>query len=264
MHTPLTDTLSTEILDQLPMGVIVFSDDKIHWVNRWLLSRLQSAPEALLGLSKEKAADTDFSALFSNEETLRLSDSNSHIYWLNRQQHFSSGYKIHYFQDISSLMQVIEERNQLRAKTTTQQAKEPSTGLLNEQAILQALTLQVSRSRRYQNPLSLIELSISTQAGTACSATESLSVSRLLKDQLRWADQIGLLSENQFLIILPETSRTDALKLISKLREAEGGLFAQGSTIQSAFTTEEWVKGDDSRKLLQRLKKRKAQSDVQS
>jgi GGDEF domain-containing protein len=245
------------------MGVIVFSDDKIHWINHWLLNRLQSHSEALLGLSKEKALDSDFSALFSDEETLRLSDSSNHVYWLNRQQHFSGEYKIHYFQDITSLMQVIEERNQLRAKCTAQQVKEPSAGLLNEQAILQALTLQVGRSRRYQNPLSVIELSISTQTGKACGTDESLAVSRLLKDQLRWADQIGLLSEGQFLIILPETSRADALKLIRKLREAEGGLLAQNSTIHSTFTTEEWVKGDDSRKLLKRLKERKAQADAQ-
>jgi GGDEF domain-containing protein len=264
MDGQLESSVSNRVLGNLPMGIIVFSDANIHWVNSWLLEKLQTSLDSLVGLSKSESIETDFAALFGSDETLRLTDSDDQIVWLYREKSASDNYEIHYFQDITSLMQVIEERKQLRLEAAVQQIKDPATGLLNEAAILQALDLQVSRSRRYQNPLSVIELSISTKNGTPCDKKQIQSTSNLLKDQLRWADQVGFLNKSTFLILLPETSKTDTQQLIDKLCRAEESPLAPESQITPLFKIEEWVKGDDPRKLLRRLKESSPISNLNS
>ncbi len=254
MDGQLKPSISNKVLGNLPMGIVVFDDDKIHWVNGWLLEKLQTSLDTLVGLSQSQAVETDFAALFGSDETLRLTGSADQTIWLYRERSFSEHCEIHYFQDITSLMQVIEERKQLRLEAEAQQIKDPATGLLNEAAIMQALDLQVSRSRRYQNPLSLIELSISRKKGGACDKRQILSTSSLLKDQLRWADQVGFLNKSTFLILLPETSKEDVQQLVDKLCRAEGSPLAPDSGITPLFKIEEWAKGDDPRKLLKRLK----------
>lgn len=254
MDTRLSSADLDKILENLPMGIVIFNDEKIHWVNGWLLKRLQTTLDSLVGISKEQAIQSDFAALFGDDETLRLTDSENQTSWLYRQISHATEFETHYFQDITSLMQVIEDRNQLRLEAAAQRIKDPATGLLNKQAILQALDLQVSRSRRYQNRLSVIELSTTTPTGELCDKSQVLAMSNLLKDQLRWADQVGFLDTSTFLIILPETSQSDAQQLVHKLHRADGGPLVQDSGIASRFMIEEWAKGDDPRKLLKRLK----------
>ena len=257
MSTQLAPAILNKTLDNLPMGITIFSDGKIHWVNGWLLKKLQTSLDCLVGLSKAQATKTDFAALFGDDETLRLTNSENQTYWLYRETSSSQEHEIHYFQDITSLMLVIEDRNQLRLEAAAQSIKDPATGLLNKSAILQALDLQVSRSRRYQNPLSVVKLSLSTADGNPCDKKQIQATSNLLKDQIRWADQVGFLDKSAFLIILPETSQADAQQLVRKLCCAEKSPLSQDSGITSTFTIEEWIKGDDPRKLLKRLKESK-------
>jgi GGDEF domain-containing protein len=90
----------------------------------------------------------------------------------------------------------------------------------------------------------------------------TLSVSRFLRDRLRWVDQIARWEDQLFLLVLPETSESDARGLLNKiaaeqdymvLPEALGKLRPQ-----LTFGMACWTKGDDIRTLL-----RKALHDLQ-
>ena len=89
------------------------------------------------------------------------------------------------------------------------------TGLPNRRAISQAPELQISRSRRHRNPLSVVLVHIGLQDDQVELLRDSadplvLGVSRFLRDRLRWVDQIGRWEENIFLLVLPETEQADA------------------------------------------------------
>ncbi len=254
MSTQLTPMLSASLLEKLPMGVIIFSNNEIIWANLWLLEHFQTTVEALTKIDKNNADEAGFSALFRKEDTLSLTDTEGNTHWLQRQRSSVDNHEAHFFQEITALVQLVDERNLLREETRSLSTKEPVTGLLNKKAILAALDVQVSRSRRYQNPLSIVKLTISPQHSGHCDEKQLRAISNLLKDRLRWADQIGYFDEDTFLIILPETTLDDAHNLIEKLSSTEENPMADWKKLTSAFAFEEWRTGDDPRKLLKRLK----------
>ena len=162
--------------------------------------------------------------------------------------------KVHYYEDITNVVALEEERNKLKSEVKALETRDPVTGLLNKNAIMQALEVQISRSRRYDNPLSLLRISIEINSGSSATSDILRTVSQGLKDQLRWADQIGLLNETTFLLILPETCLTDAKELATKLANDRTTLGEKNADWNITFGAASWQKGDDPRKLLQRLK----------
>ena len=129
--------------------------------------------------------------------------------------------------------------------------------------MLQNLDPLVSRSRRYNNPLSVVVLSVAGLADyntlpTGPDAQQVLlAVGHLLKDQLRWADIISRSLSNEFVIVLPETSTEAAQKLIDKIRAHLVSLVIPGApeksyAIDARFGLAGWQKGDDAQQLLQR------------
>ena len=78
-----------------------------------------------------------------------------------------------------------------------------------------------------------------------------------LKDQLRWADQIGMLDRHTFLVILPETDYKASLTLLNKFNsEAHLALFStdKGAPLSFSVGLAEWTKGDSTQKMLQNIR----------
>ncbi|RMG34419.1 MAG: diguanylate cyclase [Gammaproteobacteria bacterium] len=154
--------------------------------------------------------------------------------------------------DVSELQRLREENAALRLT-------DDLTGLPNRRAITQALEQQISRSRRYGNPLAvvLVQLGVAEQQiellGDSADQL-ALGIARFLRDRLRWVDQIGRWDDDLFLLVLPETTREDADQLTSKIhRELEAlRLPAPLETLspQLHFGIATWAKGDDLRTLL--------------
>lgn len=142
----------------------------------------------------------------------------------------------------------VSEYRRLERELAEQSLTDPVTGLLNTRGLIVALEPQVSRSRRYDSPLSLVMLE---PQGEAVDAGMLTRVSRVLKDQMRWADMIGCNEHRQFILALPETRQGDAMKLIEKLRAC---LLAagEGSDAGFAFGVAEWTKSDNAHTLLER------------
>lgn len=149
-----------------------------------------------------------------------------------------------WIEDLSELQGLREE---LRAQSLT----DAHTGLFNTRGVTLALEPQVARSRRYNSPPMAV---IMMEAGTEpASADTRRVVARLLKDQLRWADIIGCSEQGEFILVLPETSRDDALKLADKLSAHLRG--PDGESVPEpwpCYGVTEWRKSDSATTLLQR------------
>lgn len=125
-----------------------------------------------------------------------------------------------------------------------------ATGVLPRAAVKGRLESEVSRSRRYTNPLSCITVAI--RADNPESAGNALA--RVLKEQLRWVDVLGQWSGDVLLVILPETPIDAASALRAKLLEAFTQAAAQGAIAPGSFAIgcAAWQRGDNAERIVAR------------
>lgn len=138
-------------------------------------------------------------------------------------------------------------------------------GLLSRDAALHRLSIEISRSRRYENPLSCVIVRARDTAGERSPHTavpQALHLlSRMLKEQLRWVDVLGMWDAESLLLILPETSAEAVALLTGKLAEKAATLFPEAlATIAVGWGASTWRKGDDASRLLKRAAEDCAQS----
>ena len=255
MSETLDSQLALNVLDDMPVCLLLLEDGTIKWVNKVLAQTLQVSKHDLIGLRNEGDQGSVYAALFDDSEQLCLTLPNNEQLWLGRQCFSAAGgsLTVHLFTNVTYQVQLERERNKLAANIQSLETKDRVTGLFNRKAILQSLDTQVSRSRRYNNPLSLLRLSLESSA-TGDELNDIVkSISQVLKDQLRWADQIGLLDPTTFLIILPETNLSNAKELATKLANDRTALGDKTSAWQIKVGAATWQQGDDPQKLLNRL-----------
>ena len=130
-------------------------------------------------------------------------------------------------------------------------------GLLSRDAAQHRLSIEISRSRRYDNPLSCVIVrarDTATDGAHHAGVPQALHLlSRMLKEQLRWVDVLGMWDPDSLLLILPETSAEAVGVLTAKLAEKAAALFPAelaGITVDWGAST--WRKGDDATRLLKR------------
>ena len=246
---------SVEILEKMPSGVLIVDKGQVTWTNETLAKILHVTKDRLIGLKEPLASKSIFAPLFEKSERLCVTESNGKTRWFKRECIAFEGIDgvTHFFRDVTETAELEEECTQLRHRVSSLETKDPVTGLLNKKAILQVLDNQLSRSRRYGNPLSVLRLSIhATETDDLDTSVRDFGQS--LKDQLRWADQIGILDETTFLIVLPETCLDDAKELASNLTGNRTSILATKTSSWSIkFGATSWQKGDDPTKLLRRL-----------
>ena len=118
---------------------------------------------------------------------------------------------------------------------------DPSSGLLARASIVKALESEVSRSRRYSNPFSV--LAVEHIAPSPADPDALTVLGQLLQEETRWADSIGRWDASRLLMVLPETTAAAACALVSKL---ENRLDAAPGMHRARFGLAEWRRGDDS------------------
>lgn len=180
--------------------------------------------------------------------------------WLHRRlQTLPQGDQtLHWLEDVSEAARLRRDNEELRGRVRQLDLSDGLTGLPNRRAFDQALIQQVTRSRRYGNPLSLMGVDIvPAQSGAPISDGVVLAVSRYLRDRLRWVDTVGRVDRSRFLVLLPETPERETLRLADALAagassvalpESEAG---RSVALRAAATA--WHKGDDPAHLLHRL-----------
>ncbi len=150
-----------------------------------------------------------------------------------------------------------EENRLLRQQVDELSITDRLTGTANYRALMRALETQVTRSRRYHNPLSIVVVEVGMDGLDIEPDDEViLAVSRFLSESLRWVDLIARWEKRQFVLVLPETSIEDGQCLLQKIRQgfsdsALSTQFSRGHVLLYVGLAE-WQKGDDVRLLLQR------------
>ncbi len=256
----------SQVLKASPMGLAV-SDEKqnITWVNKTFESYLGISAKEINGLNIKELPDS-LKSLFTSSDVIHIpANSLREDQWFMCNQSSlddNSGNTAHYITDVSPLHLLTQECESLKDKLRDALAQDEVTGMPNKVALYKSLEPQISRSRRYNNLLSIIIIRVNqlTQLDETQSTNVLLHVSQILNDQVRWADIAGKLNDSDFLLVLPETTADACKNLIDNLAEhlktlpvPEG--LPDNFNVTASFGYSEWEKGDDSSLLMQKARK---------
>ena len=258
----MLNTLDTAQYQQLfeacPIGLMLIDQDgKAQWINPALQNWLGAKADSLL----QQTADTappELQALWAKDPSFHLpaSDPQDDIWLLGTSQALSDGSMMQFFTDTSAVKLLMQKRDELQEQLAQLSMTDPETGMPNRRALSQNLESQVSRSRRYQNPLTILIMRIDnladfmTQNNTDSAKPLLVAIRNVLNDQLRWADTIGRMDGNEFLLILPETHLDATVQMIELLQTRLEDLYIEGFEdsdfkVEARFSAAEWHKGDD-------------------
>ncbi len=242
MPDSLDPSIAMATLNQLPLAIVILEDQKIIWTNQKFHDISGYDDAQLLGVSPGQCEDETLSRLFNSDgDTLTVELSGQQRKLSLELLSLPDNKQAYVFKDVTQQRQLEKEVKQLNPKDS-------STGLYNKRIILENLASQVTRSRRYGNPLALLRLTIS-----GCESDTVIrmkAVAEQLKDRLRWADCLGTLDESSILIILPETCLEEARELAAKLVN-DRAIASDGCSLQFGITA--WQKGDDPARMLENV-----------
>lgn len=252
-----------EALENCPMGVLILSPErKVVWANQAFINTHDTSMEALNGQSEMEVMAVNFSQ-DPKQPSLLQSQSGKEQRTFAMINHFTSdGFQCRYFADVSETVSLNKICNALKQQLKESLQRDDLTNLLNKRSLLQALSPEVSRSRRYNNPLSLLIIKVQEikpllDGVTVVTDQVISSVGHYLRDQMRWVDLIGRTDDDEFSLILPETQKDDAEKLAEKISDHLQSLaLSIDSTVKVAVTVacgiSGWQKGDDMNLMLER------------
>ncbi len=153
----------------------------------------------------------------------------------------------------------ITERKELEKRLFEASIKDPLTGLYNRRFIDEAMKREVAIADRYAVPFSLILIdldnfkTINDIYGHDVGDKVLVSLSKLLKENLRKADAIARWGGEEFLILLRNTKLSQALEVAEKLRKILCGMeIPPVPAISASFGVAEYKKGEPLDETLKR------------
>lgn len=254
MKDVLTLEQTLALLDNTPDPLLLLdADDRVVGGNAALRILIGAALDQLDGRRAADLAGHPLQLLLASHETFAyLAADDRHAYLAPLDVRLPPGgqaVRARMLRDVTDSEHLRVERERLQTELEAQALHDPVTGLLNRRGLMVALEPQVSRSRRYTSPLSLVIMDVH---GARPEDGFLLQISQILKDQLRWADVIGLGEDRSFIMALPETRRDDALVLTDKLNERLAREFPDSDGGWAAYGVVEWQKTDNANTLLRR------------
>lgn len=134
--------------------------------------------------------------------------------------------------------------------------RDTETGLLTRNRIYRTLLSETARSSRYGNPLSCILLRV--EGLGAVQPDDRLVLTSRVADVMRNTDYAGVWTEDEFLLVLPETDNAGAQGFATKLEQALNDLGIRlsgngGAKLAVKTRVANWQTGDDADALLTRL-----------
>ncbi|MCF6274428.1 MAG: diguanylate cyclase, partial [Robiginitomaculum sp.] len=229
MSTLLDQNIANQTLNMSPVGTIIFdSENKITWVNQAMREFLNVKEESLINLSSAQLTTKYLDGFVDHPELWKVSASTSEesrwLITLDPSKNTDlAGQYIRYYVDVTEIVKLKTECKNLKDQLANHSTAESLTGLLNNRSLLQSLEPQISRSRRYGNALSVIVMGIQsfeTESEVVKPTTDQVltAVSFYLRDQMRWVDLVGRTGDEEFTLILPETTKTAAFTLANKIK----------------------------------------------
>ena len=261
---PLSASECRALLAGHPAGIVLCdSSDQVVWANQSFCELLEADPETLIGAPMSAVLGRDPDPVRTHVDRYVITSNSGQSRWLECARSLIDAENgqigsLRIFTDVSAF----ESRQNGRVATAA--GREPSrldekSGLLNRQAIVQELSSQVSRSRRYGNDLTLVQIRFAPASGAAASEqwrdSARRHIAECLEEVLRWADFVGALSPAEVLVILPECGIEAAYGVIRKVNSklADGSRFQGDDRIDAMFATTTWDIGDDPHGMLQTL-----------
>jgi GGDEF domain-containing protein len=230
--------LARSIVDELPAGVAVLDlDGRVIWGNAVLGELLQRELVDIIGCSAESLS-------LPLPQKANSSSSNHAFRVIERGSLIGIARYVDSSYPNSKTLLVIDRENAMDwffdALAT---------------ALMGRLQLEVSRSRRYANPLSCLVIrldSASTQSERENRNVHNLIASTLV-ELLRWVDVLGQWSARAIVVILPETNERAALVLAEKVSDAlQPQLVGLAPSLGVTVGASTWNKGDDAERLVRR------------
>jgi len=257
MFDSLSGGWGQQALEVADFGTLILNDQRVQWMNPYLLSLLQLKESDLAGSVASKE-DRLSRLLLGTENPFLVANKAGKETWLRREHIKTPENDIYFFHDCTNLVLVGNECRRLQQDLSEASPKDSTTGMMNNDIIVQMLDGHISRSRRYDNALSLLRITyiFPEQMDATLFSRCVQRIAFFLKDQLRWADQIGMLDKQTFLVILPETDYESAAALLNKFNEESHlALFSKGDgrPLSFALGLTEWSKGDTTKKMLQNI-----------
>lgn len=260
---PLPAEIVPNLLNDMPVGILISdAKDNIQWGNQAFQDFTGLNVDLVTGKNKTEFEQSHFQAEKDQDSVLRVNDEKP-ARWLKRQEfNVGGGTNLTIYTDITAQKDACE---QLQTQLDELSTIDKVSGLLNQRAMLQNLEPLVSRSRRYQNPLSVVAMEIlnldvvKQQYGQDAVDFSIKELSFLLKDQLRWADLVSRTGENEFIFILPETDKPSSIHLANKINNQVNELTIQHEdhepfNLEVSLGVSAWEKGNDSVLLLRNAK----------
>ncbi|MCX8048315.1 MAG: GGDEF domain-containing protein [Methylohalobius sp.] len=235
-------------LERAPLGVLILRRGRIVWLNDWLAVM---AGQTKADLLEHRWMETALAR--GQNELVPISAEGGTRYLKRHRLQLSDESEVVYFQDVTEQIELNQAVSTLSDRLQRLETIDPVTGLKNRRAILKELDRQISRSRRYDNPLAIIRLTLEANGGPQRQQELMHALSQTLKDKLRWADEVGILDPSTFLVVLPETSLEDAKELAVKLLNDRAAFHLKEGEGRMRYGVAAWFKGDDLRKLLRRV-----------
>jgi diguanylate cyclase (GGDEF)-like protein len=255
--------LANDILHKLPHAAMVIEESgQVTWCNEALMRILKASAADVISQSKADVEQHYLKAIPDQAGMFFImnKDSEEPQYWLRSQEIPVENATLILYEDVSETARLKVHAGDLQNQLDELSTVDPVSGLLNRRAMLQNLEPLVSRSRRYNNPLSVIAMDLLTldaikqQHGDEAVHHAIKQVSFMLKDTLRWADLVSRTEDNRFVFILPETDKEAAVLLARKINAniTELTVTYKDTTLpaNACFGVSAWEKGNDSVLLL--------------
>ena len=228
------------VLAELPVGLVVLDQrERVSWLNRHAVRLLAVSLEQALGRAVD-ALPIPYAPADASSADLAIRVRGPLLGVTQRYDHTTGG---------GALVMLYERSHALVGYLASLDAGVAATGALNHAALKARLEAEISRSRRYANPLSCIAL----RHGSAARYPGPDVLARILKEQLRWVDLLGHWTDDLLLVVLPETTEQAAETLTGKLRTAVPAAAADGdidSDIAIGYAA--WRRGDNAERMVRR------------
>jgi PAS fold/Diguanylate cyclase, GGDEF domain len=245
--------LARSIVDGLPAGIAVIdADGHVVWANRVLSELMQRDTAEIIGRSAESLA-----LPLPQRDTREAPTDACRISEMGNLIGISRGVRSSNFH--GSALLVIDRGNAIDwffdALSTGGFDGSVASRFLSRNSLFNRLQLEVSRSRRYANPLSCLVIRIdfgARESGRRRRAVHDL-IACTLKELLRWVDVLGQWSDQALVVVLPETTGAAAKQLAEKVACAlHPDLADEAPTVTINVGSSSWRKGDDAEGLIRR------------
>lgn len=253
-----------KLLENCPMPMLLQdSDGRIRACNHAFATLAGTSAEIITGGVQP---DAHIVPLLGSDTVIQWVMADGDERWLkveNIELDNAAGSVARFYLDITEQQRLRKANDALTDELSEQSIHDrllPS--LLSRNGILVSLEPLVARSRRYNSPLSVVTMGISSGSGADRKQTLQHAVAAL-KDQTRWADLVGCNQAHDFILILQETTQGAALQLVDKLAEHVGRINTSSeSRLQACYGITECQKNDTASELLERAESALAEARI--